>query len=169
MRVLALDPGKLVGWAHADIDEQGRWHDVEHGIHELKESALWIADEQRHEPPNIDGDGLPAKWSTFDVIVYEDWRLYRNHAEDYIGSDMPYSQYIGMVRLIGWLSATKVVSYGADKKTFFLKSMASLRPELYAKVERGLKRRHDDSHDMDALIHLWGYTFSNYPVEQETR
>lgn len=158
-RVLALDPGALVGWASAEIDDDGVWHNLEHGIDSLKDSAIQIA-------WDMGVDYAHHKFPIYDVIVVENWTLYRQHAEDYIGSDMPYSQYIGMIRLISWLADTKLVFYPAERKSHFLKSMGALRPELYDMVNKGLARAHRDSHDMDAIIHLWGYTFENFPVRR---
>ncbi len=118
MRVIALDPGKLTGWAAADIDEVGEWTNFVHGILPAKQMVLELWKQQERKL-------LPGPHATppFDVIVYEDWVLYRAHAEEYIGSDMPYSQQIGQYRLIAWLSDTPILKNGADRKNIALRQM----------------------------------------------
>jgi hypothetical protein len=164
VRVIALDPGKLWGWAAADIDDNGEWSNLEHGIMQAKVIALWLADEQGVFKPGEEWHGDAE--STFDVLVYEDWVLYRAHAEEYIGSDMPYSQMIGQIRFIGWLSDTRVVKQPAARKTLALKQARAIRPELAAKIESIMARAHKDAHDGDALLHLFAWTVDNYPVRR---
>ncbi len=153
MRVIALDPGKLTGWAAADIDEDGEWHNVAHGILPAKDVVLDLYEQQTGDVP----------WPTFSVIVYEDWVLYRAHAEEFIGSDMPYSQQIGQYRLIAWLSETPIVKQGAERKKMGLKQCRAWRPELAATIESIAARQHKDGHDGDALLHLWIWTVANFP------
>lgn len=151
MRVIALDPGKLFGWAAADIDADGTWSNLEHGILPAKDMILDLADDVIARAP-------------YGVIVYEDWVLYRDHVEEYIGSDMPYSQMIGQIRLIGWLSDTPVVKQAAARKNFARRQLGAFRPVEAALVERIEQRAHKDAHDGDAILHLFGYTVDNFPV-----
>lgn len=171
MRVIALDPGKLTGWAAADVDDAGEWHDFEHGIMGEKEVVLWLADQQLHYQHSIDYRSPDGGWyrvadPEFDAIVYEDWVLYQKHAAEYIGSDMPYSQQIGQYRLIAWLSDTKIYKQGADRKNVALRQMRAFRPELATQVEDIMARAHKDAHDGDAILHLWGWTVDHYPVRR---
>lgn len=159
MRVLALDPGERVGWARADIADDGEWSDLRHGITPLKDMALAVhaatvlADLDAREPVG------------YDVVVMEDFRLSPMGAKHLIGSSFPTVQFIGMVRLCCWLSNTKLVTQGASIKDTADKSMKALRPELWETVSRPI--RHDDGHDQDALRHLWYYTFKQFDVRQE--
>lgn len=150
MHVIALDPGKLTGWAWADIDPAGgAWANLHHGILSAKDVVLELAARQL--------DGPPA----YGVIVYEDWILYAGHAAEYIGSDMPYSQQIGQYRLIAWLSDTFIVKQGAARKGLALKQARAFRPSLAEKIESIAARQHKDGHDGDALLHLWAWTVDN--------
>jgi len=110
-----------------------------------------------------DGTWAPTEFS---VIVYEDWVLYRDHVEEYVGSDMPYSQMIGQIRLIGWLSNTRVVKQAAHRKNYARRQLSAFRPEVAALVERIEQRSHKDAHDGDAILHLWAWTVDNYPVRK---
>ena len=163
MRIIFLDPGKLTGWAAADVDDAGEWHDFEHGIMGEKEVVLWLAKKQhvcfRH------ADARPV---AFDAIGYEDWVLYARHAVEYIGSDMPYSQQIGQYRLIAWLSNAKLYVQGADRKNVALRQARAFRPELFEQVTAIQARAHKDAHDGDAILHLWGWTVDHYPVRRHT-
>jgi hypothetical protein len=161
-RVLSLDPGERVGWARADVHEDGTWTDLRHGITPLRDMAIAVAD----------SFGIAAEYfsksdvcggSEYDVVIVEDWRLRPAEAKHFVGSSFPSVQFIGAVRLCCWLSGTKLVMQGASTKKTADKSMAALRPDLYAKVTT--PRAHDDAHDMDAIRHLWFHTFKHYPVE----
>ena len=162
VRVIALDPGALTGWAAADIDETGEWSNLQHGILGEKEVVLMLADSQGFRA--VQPDDAPA----FDVIVYEDWVLYRKHVEEYVGSDMPYSQQIGQYRLIAWLSNTPIVKQGAARKQLALRQARAFWPELADKVEAIQQRAHKNAHDGDALLHLWGYTVDHFNVRKHT-
>lgn len=171
MRVIALDPGKLTGWAAADIDEVGEWGNLKHGIMGEKEMVLSLAGDQGLEQTYQNRSVLRSRGGPhpiYAVIVYENWVLYRKHAEEYIGSDMPYSQQIGQYRLIAWLSGAKIVKHDAARKTLALKQARSFHPELAAKVEDIQVRAHKDAHDGDALLHLFGYTVDHFPIRRHS-
>jgi hypothetical protein len=159
MRVIAIDPGKLCGWVAADVDDTGEWGNLEHGILPAKELILRLYSDQTHGGPH----GVGAK---YDVIVYEDWVLYRKHAEEYIGSDMPYSQIIGQIRMIGWLSNTRVVKQGAAAKTNARKQLAAYWPTISTLQQSIEARAHKDAHDGDAILHLWAWTVKHYYVRK---
>lgn len=148
MRVLALDPGDRVGWARADVDpSSGTWDDLRHGITPLKDMALAIH---------------ASKLGEYDLVVCEDWRLYPHMAKQMIGSSFPSAQFIGMVRLLCWTYHRKLVMQGASIKTTADKTMAALRPDLYELVTKPIA--HDDGHDLDAIRHLFFWTFRNTAI-----
>lgn len=155
MRVIALDPGKLTGWAAANIDDNGDWTEDDHGIMTAKAVVLWLHERamRRHN-----GQRRPL-----DVIVYEDWVLYAGHVAEYVGSDMPYSQQIGQYRLISWLSNTPIVKQPAGRKDLARRQAEAFRPALAAEIHRIASRAHKDGHDGDALLHLWAYTVDHFP------
>ncbi len=151
LSVLALDPGERVGWARAGVAPDGEWYDVRHGITPLRDMAVAI-----HGTLCPDPDDPVIAY--YDVVVMEDWRLYPHMAKTMVGSSFPSVQFVGMVRLCCWLNpAVKLVTQGAGIKSTADKTMAKLRPELFATVTN--PRAHDDAHDMDALRHLWHWTF----------
>lgn len=159
VRVLALDPGDKVGWARADVADDGTWTDLRHGITPLRDMALAIHsaldlhagvmchDDEDNQDPNPD----------YDLIVMEDWRLYPHMAKQMIGSSFPSVQFIGMVRLCCWMSGTKLVVQGASIKKTADKTLRANRPDLYEMVTTA--RTHDDAHDTDAIRHLWHWTW----------
>lgn len=158
MRVLALDPGERVGWARADVDEDGTWSQLRHGITPLWDMATAVARASDIYPSGEDYESAPD----YDVVVMEDWRLYPHMANNFVGSAFPSVQFIGAVRLCCKLSGTKLVMQGAAVKKTADKTLAKLRPELHELVTRPIK--HDDGHDQDAIRHLWVYTFRNTDV-----
>lgn len=148
MRVLALDPGDRVGWARADVDpSSGTWDDFRHGITPLKDMAIAVM-------TNV---------VDYDVVVCEDWRLYPQQAKTMIGSSFPSVQFIGMMKLSIWTDpGARLVMQGAAIKTTADKTMKVLRPELYELVTKPIA--HDDGHDLDAIRHLWFYTYRNTKI-----
>lgn len=153
MRVLSLDPGESVGWARADINEAGEWSDVRHGITPLRDMAIAVHDKVSGPDGGPHGDG------GYELVVIEDWSLFPDMAKTFIGSRFPAVQFIGAVKLACWVSGTKLVIQQPAQKKPTLAAMKKLDPDLYAKVTRGV--RHDDGHDLDALIHLFRWTWLN--------
>lgn len=160
MRVLALDPGERVGWARADVSSDGSWTDLRHGITELRDMALAVHRYTAEAAAADVGEG-----SCYDVVVVEDWRLYPHMANQFVGSSFPSVRFIGAVQLCCWASGTKIVMQGARIKKQSLATMAKLDPELHALCTR--PGAHDDTHDLDALMHLWFYTWKNYDLTKE--
>lgn len=159
MRVLALDPGDRVGWARADVDpSSGTWDDFRHGITPLKDMALAV-----HERVTGGRNRRPLEHErSYDLVVCEDWRLYPHLAKTMVGSAFPSVQFIGMVKLSCWLSGTKYVTQGAAIKTTADKVMAKLNPELHELVTKPIA--HDDGHDLDAIRHLYFWTYRNTQI-----
>lgn len=155
MRVLAIDPGERVGWAHGEIVVPDPRSITQffphlvltgHGITPYKDFALKLH--------GVAGD--------YDVIVYETFRLQASKAKELIGDDFPTVQFIGMVRLCAWLASTKLQYQGPAIKETAIRSMKSLRPDLWEIVEPALSGRHDDGHHGDAILHLHHYFWERY-------
>lgn len=159
MRVIALDPGKLTGWAAANITDDGTWSRLSHGILSAKDMVMALYTGQI--PPQLMIEAGIGR--AYDVIVYEDWVLYRSHAEEYIGSDMPYSQQIGQYRLIAWLSEAKIVKQPASRMKFARTQVHAWWPSTAAIIDSIEARQHKDGHDGSALLHLFAWTLDNFP------
>lgn len=149
MRVLALDPGEKVGWARADVAEDGTWSDLRHGITPLRDMSIAVHASLCNADDHF--------YSEYDLVVIEDWSLFPRLAKTFIGSRFPAVQFIGAVKLCCWVSGTKLVIQQPHQKEPTLAAMKKLDPELFAKVTRPIA--HDDGHDQDALIHLWRHTW----------
>lgn len=163
LRVLSLDPGDRVGWARADVDpSSGTWDDFRHGITPLKDMALAVHSALVYGDDTEDELGL-----RYDLVVCEDWRLYPHLAKTMVGSAFPSVQFIGMVKLSCWLSGTKYVTQGAAIKTTADKVMAKLNPELHELVTKPIA--HDDGHDLDAIRHLYFWTYRNTAIGETTK
>lgn len=162
VRVLALDPGDHVGWARADVADDGAWSNLRHGIADLKPMAMAV--------DHALSDGITTK---YDVVVCEEWRLYAHMAKHMVGSEIPSAQFVGMVKLSCWKSGIPLVMQSARQVNSNQPgvlapaeaSMKRLRPELFELVTQ--PGAHDDLHDMVAIKHLWLFTVKNYPVEGE--
>jgi hypothetical protein len=162
-RILALDPGDRVGWARADVADDGTWTNLRHGITDLKPMALNV----HHALDQYSGQHAGPE---YDRIVIERWALYAHKAKVMIGSEIPSAQFIGAVKLSCWLANVPIVMQGASlvnsNKPGVLStaeaSMKKLRPELFEMVTQ--PGAHDEQHDLVALKHLWIWTFRNCDV-----
>lgn len=141
-RVLALDPGEKVGWARADVREDAAWDNLEHGITSLRPMALAIAE----------------RADNYDKFVVETFRLSANKMRSQIGSDFPTVQFIGMVRLVAWQHGIEVRMQGPSIKDTADKTA----PEWLQAILANEPRSHDDAHNVDALRHLWFYTWKEH-------
>lgn len=144
--VLATDPGERVGWARATFEDDGTWHDLEHGITPLKDMALAI-DKNIHK---------------YDVLVFETWKLRPGTARAFIGSDFPSIQFIGMQRLSAWREGVILVPQDPVIKSTADKVAPPEIQEIIAR-EPG---KHDDGHNIDALRHLFFYHWEEYIVKR---
>ena len=144
MRVLALDPGEKVGWASVDVETGQLWEDArwQHGIWKLREGAEWVL----------------ATAHEYDRIVYETWRLRPDFALKAVGSDFPSVQFVGMIRLAAWNAGVKLSPQAPLKMSTARKT---LPPVLQDIVDRE-PARHDDSHNVSAILHLWYWLWKNY-------
>ena len=91
-RVLALDPGDKVGWARADVADDGTWTNLRHGITPLKPMALSV---HKSLCPPWTGGEWDRTVPSYDVVVCERWALYPHMAKYMIGSEIPSAQFIG--------------------------------------------------------------------------
>lgn len=153
--VIALDPGEKVGWARATITPEpfdevqpAHWSNLEHGITPLKDMALALA----------------KRIDTYDVVVLETWRLTPKGARVSIGSAMESSQFVGMVRLLCWLNNTKLVMQSPN----LTKTADKTAPDWLREIINHEPSSHDDAHNVDALRHLWVWTWRNYVAKEQT-
>lgn len=161
MRVLAVDPGERIGWCTADVSpaltatttrpaELAQLHVVDHGISYLKDMALAV-----HLGVVVEGK--------YDVVVCESWRLSAKGARVSIGSDMPSSQFVGMVRLCCWVAGVPFVEQGpaamsTARRTFDNHPSGAAIRDIIAT----LPAAHDERHNESALLHLWFYFRERY-------
>jgi hypothetical protein len=143
--VIALDPGNKVGWARATVEPDGTWTGLEHGIHHLKDMAL----------------ALDRKVSDYDAVVCETWRLRPAKARAFAGSDFPSVQFIGMVRLGCWRENVRYYPQDPSIKSTADKSA----PPWLKEIIDNEPGTHDDGHNVDALRHLWFWTWENYVIK----
>jgi hypothetical protein len=158
MKVLAIDPGERVGWAHGVIhtfstegpaSEFPTLEITGHGITVAKPFILKLA--------QVMGD--------YDVVVYERWALAAGMAKKLAGSEMATSQVVGQIRYLSWVTpgVTLVGQWPADMKT-----ARKTAPREILDIIDSLPGAHDDSHDESALLHLWRYFQKRYQTHGGT-
>lgn len=87
-RIIAIDPGEMTGWAIGRIGDDAFVIDT-YGYSPWKQFCM-------NYMSVMDGD------DPFEIVVYESWRLRKSSAMALIGSDMPSSQCIGIIKYGGW-------------------------------------------------------------------
>lgn len=158
-RVIAIDPGERVGWAHGVMYAHGEARHPDqvdpdpgceltgHGITPLKDFAMKF-----HE--------VAGK---YDTVIFEPYRIAAGKFKAHVGSDVPTLQLVGMIRLSCWLNPkVKVVSSGPGNKATGRKYAAAHLPEISQIIEAALATDHDSGHDGDAVMHLVNYFFKEY-------
>jgi hypothetical protein len=145
MRVLAIDPGERVGWAHGTIEDHALTVTGQ-GVTALKDFALTLAE----------------RIGEYDLVVYETWRLRADVARKMIGNDFQPSQLIGMIRLLAWQHPkVRLVTYGPNVKTTAIKIIESGDLPVCADIlER--KAVSSEEHDKDALDLLFYYWWERH-------
>lgn len=138
--VLVVDPGNRTGWARCEIEAgQIVLDSLRQGVTPLKDFAL----------------AMGNRFSEYDTIVYETWRLYPEKAKAMIGSDFQPVQLIGMIRYLGWLNPTvTLVPLHPDKKKTGRKVMPDILSERL--------QYSTEEHDKDALDLLAYYWWEKY-------
>lgn len=137
MKILAIDPGELVGWCRAEVDDDYQIVDYKDGITPAQVFVLKLHD-SAHD---------------YDLIIYETWRLFGSKAKTLIGNEMLTSQCIGGIKLSAWISGTKIIGQGPDIK----KTADKICPEEWKHVIDGESSVHDEAHHVDAFRHLIYY------------
>lgn len=154
-RVIAIDPGERVGWAHAVItpfdgecgcEDCGPKLEVTgHGITPLMDFAIKLS--------KVIGN--------YDKVIYEIYRIQPGKERQHIGSEVPTLQLIGMIRLLGELHGVTKVRQTLTHRDTGYKRAPEWCPQIQEIIER-LPKTHDDAHDGDALAHLAYYYTQNY-------
>lgn len=123
--------------------------DVAYGVLPIREMALKLYAAQARPADDY-------RKPTYDVIVFETWKPRPiNGSMDWIrGDSLLSAQFVGMLRLCGWIGLSTLVGFGPDRKTAF---HASMPAELKAMAAES-----SEQHPADALFHLWGYFNRNW-------
>lgn len=137
-RLLAIDPGELVGWAVGSTAQSGELALLRHGITPLKEFAV----------------KLESAFSTYDVVIYEKYGLVKSRNRE--GSEMPTIQLIGMIRLLSWINPdVTLVKQSPSLKRTADKAIAAGDSDDFKNLIARESGVHDDAHDIDAIRHLY--------------
>jgi hypothetical protein len=93
-----------------------------------------------------------------DRVVYEEWRLRGEKANEFAGSDFPSVQFVGMLRLAAWVNEAKLYPQSPTAMTTARKTAPVYLREIIAREPK----RHDDAHNVSALLHLWHHLWLTY-------
>lgn len=85
MRLIAFDPGEETGWATGTV-EDGVLTITDHGWQRWWPCAIRYRRSMEADP--------------YDETIFEGWRLTQKGARVTVGSDMPWSQFIGIMKLV---------------------------------------------------------------------
>lgn len=145
MRVIAFDPGEQTGVAAGVIE--GDTLTIKHfGWDRWRDAAYKFR----------------AGASNYDHCVYESWKLTARGAKTLKGSDMPWSQFIGMMKMICWDNEINMSVQDPAEKYVIDARMGSLDYLPKGSVE----------HHRDALRHLIKFAVEKHGVTKvayETR
>lgn len=132
-RLLAIDPGIANGWA---IFENGVVKDLGSVI------GVEKFDEWLHEVPN--------RYGKVDIVIIEDFRLFRHKAQQQIGSRFEAVQVIGLVQSWARRNEATLVKQGSD--------ILAIAPK-WSKMP--MPKDHSKSHSVSAYNHAFYYLVKN--------
>jgi hypothetical protein len=149
MKVIAFDPGEKVGWATGTVDRAGHLKVTGWGITPLKTMALtWM-----------------NRAMDYDVMIYERFRIGgQDDLKNFIGSDVPTLQLVGMLRLGAWQAQIhrgdglpQIIDQTSNNKQKGLGAARLYDPETFEVIREALDGPHDQGHHGDALMHLYAW------------
>ncbi len=143
MRIIAIDPGEMTGWAIGTI-EDGKLTLEQFGYDPWKQFVVNLAKVQAGDDP-------------FGTIVYESWRLRPQNAKQLTGSDFPSSQCIGAIKLSAWTSGAALATSEPSNKPVIDRQMGS--------ADAYLPKRDTVEHYRDAIRHLYWYAVNKAGVD----
>jgi hypothetical protein len=121
MNVLWVDPGETFGWAKSSVVD-GKLHILDYGNEAAQPFLMKLAGYAR----------------MLDLIGFETYTIRADKFEANVGGDVPTLQFIGGIRLIGWLAQRD-------------------RADGFPRIEDALAGVHDDGHYGDALLHTMAW------------
>jgi hypothetical protein len=149
MNVLWVDPGETFGWAKSSVVD-GKLHILDYGNEAAQPFLMKLAGYAR----------------MLDLIGFETYTIRADKFEANVGGDVPTLQFIGGIRLIGWLAQRdradgfpRIVDQSPTAKQ---KGLGVARALLkgtvdLANIEDALAGVHDDGHYGDALLHTMAW------------
>lgn len=154
-RILAIDPGERVGWAHGVAVADGEDVPLDSGITLVDQRPSLVITGQGVNPLKDFALKLDEVIANYDTVIYETFRLYPEMGKKMVGNDMQPAQLVGIIRFLAWKHPkVKLVSQGAAIKNTALKTMPD---EISARFKKS-----SEQHDKDALMHLWFYYWDRY-------
>lgn len=132
-RLLAIDPGIHNGWA---IFEKGVIKDLG-SIDGVTNFDIWL-------------HNVPKEYGPVDVVVIEDFRLFRHMAQKQIGSKFEVTQVIGLVESWARRNKAEVVKQNSDILSVAVK---------WSKMP--MPKNHSQSHHVSAYNHGFYYLVKN--------
>lgn len=136
--VLVIDPGDRTGWARAVITD-GEITEIRQGVTPLKDFAL----------------ALGKRFTDYDTVAYETWRLRPDMARKMVGNDFQPIQLIGVIRYLAWVHPqVRLKSLEPSVKSTGRKVMPPILAERLDKSS--------EEHDRDALDLLSYYWWNKY-------
>lgn len=158
VRILTLDPGERVGWARVTYDPDLPWAEMDwnHGILELKPCAMALVGCNWSDPNEV------LAVQNYDRVVFETWRLRGDKAAEFAGSDFPSVQFVGMLRLAAWCGGAKLYPQHPKVQAFPNGTARKTAPLYIQEIVAREPKRHDDAHNVSALLHLWHHLWHYY-------
>jgi hypothetical protein len=149
MRALWIDPGETFGWAISTVKGK-QLKLVDYGNEAAQPFLMRLA------KTAVD----------FELIGFETYTVRADKFEAHAGSDVPTLQFVGGIRLAGWLAQAerkdgfpRIVDQSPNaKKKGLGVARALLRGTVdLANIEDALSGLHDDGHYGDALLHTMAW------------
>lgn len=147
MKIIAIDPGEMTGWARGTI-EDGVVNIEANGYTPWQDFVIAFDERMSEDQP------------PYDTVVYESWRLRKSSAMELIGSDLQSSQCIGAIKLAVWRAQK-------DGHVVRMRNQEPAIKNVIDAMKGGTEYlpKSDKEHGKDAVRHLWYFAVKEEGVQ----
>lgn len=154
MRIIAIDPGEMTGWAIGRIEEPPGA--LAEGV---QPSKVLVVEQYGYDPWKqfvINFANVMEGENPFDIVVYESFRIRATAAKALTGSDVPTAQCIGAIKLASWRAGTQLVTSEPSNKPVIDRQMGGTDY---------LPKRDTVEHYRDAVRHAHWYAVNKEGID----
>lgn len=159
MRVIAIDPGEMTGWAIGTLYREPLTEGGEFRPWSEDGKPFLVVTQYGYDPWKgfvMNYDKVMSGDNPFDVVVYESFRIRATAAKALTGSDVPTAQCIGAIKLGAWRNNARLVTSEPSNKPVIDRQMGGTDY---------LPKRDQVEHYRDAVRHIHWFAVNKEGID----